>query len=84
MIDHEKCSQLMAEISEYVEGTLNAQLCEDLEKHLCECENCTVVVNTLRKTIELYHETSEVTEPLPSGVRERLFMRLNLDDYLKS
>jgi hypothetical protein len=84
MIDHEKCQQLMEEISEYVEGTLGAQLCSDLEKHLSECNNCTVVVNTLRKTIELYHETSDVTEPLPADVRDRLFMRLNLDDYLKS
>ena len=84
MIDHEKCHELIAEISEYVEGSLSTQLCTDLEKHLTECENCTIVVNTLRKTIELYHESAQVSEPLPSDVRERLFSRLNLDDYLKS
>ncbi len=84
MIDHEKCQQLKSEICEYVEGTLSSQLCEDLEKHLDQCPDCTVVVNTLRKTINLYHQTTDVNEPLPKDVRQRLFARLNLDDYLKS
>lgn len=83
MIDHEKCQQLVSEICEYVEGTLDSQLCTDLEKHLSECPDCTIVVNTLRKTIELYHQTAKATEPLPEDVRERLFVRLNLKDYLK-
>jgi hypothetical protein len=41
-----------------------------------------VVVDTMRKTIELY-QTSPGAQSLPEDVRERLFYRLNLDDYLK-
>jgi anti-sigma factor RsiW len=82
MINHEHCHEIIAELSEYVEGTLSPTLCEDLERHLSSCENCTIVVNTLRKTIELYHETEEAEPPLPENVRDRLFFRLNLDDYL--
>lgn len=82
-MNHQNCRELVAELSEYVEGTLSDTLCVDLERHLSSCENCRVVVDTLRKTVELYHETGAVEEPLPDEVRERLFLRLNLDDYLK-
>lgn len=75
------CEKLLATISEYVEGTLSQELCADLEKHLCECEDCTVVVNTLKKTIELYHQEASAEGELPKNVRERLFLRLNLEDY---
>jgi len=41
------------------------------------------VVNTTRKTIELYHEEAElVEETISPDVRQRLFKRLNLDDFL--
>lgn len=84
MNDHGHCHDLVAQLSEYVEGSLSGELCADLERHLSECENCTIVVNTLRRTIELYHADSEECQPLPDSVRQRLFSRLNLDDYLKS
>lgn len=77
-----QCSQLLSSISEYVDGTLDPQLCAELEKHLCECENCTIVVDTLRKTISIVQTCAE-EDSLPGEVRARLFHSLNLDDYLK-
>lgn len=79
--DHTECHALLSSISEYVDGTLNAAFCEELEKHLTECENCTVVVDTLRKTILLYRKTAEETNQMPGVVRERLYRTLNLDDF---
>jgi hypothetical protein len=38
------------------------------------------VVNTTRKTIELYQETGEEVQ-MPEAVRRRLFERLNLQEY---
>lgn len=84
MSDQGHCHALLAQLSEYVEGCLSNELCADLERHLSECEDCTIVVNTLRRTIELYHKEAKESETLPENVRERLFSRLNLDDYLKS
>ena len=83
MMDHKNCHELVEEISEYVEGVLSVDLCVELEKHLGECANCRIVVNTLRKTVELYHDEGEQSQELPDGVRERLFLRLNLEDYLE-
>ncbi len=82
MSDHQDCHALVVELSEYVEGCLNSDLCAELERHLQGCENCRIVVNTLRKTIELYHGDSGVVVELPEGMRERLFARLDLLDFI--
>ncbi|MEN6410612.1 MAG: zf-HC2 domain-containing protein [Anaerolineaceae bacterium] len=82
MNEHPKtCQSLLASISDYVDGTLAESLCAELEKHLSECDDCTIVVNTLRKTVELYQTASP--EEVPSDVRTRLFACLNLDEYSK-
>ena len=65
-----------------MDGTLSAELCVDLEHHMKDCQRCRVVVNTLKKTIELYQETGEEIL-LPEDVRARLIHKLNLEDYLK-
>ena len=77
-----QCKHLLGNLSEYIDGELQAELCAELEQHLQGCEDCRVVVDTLRKTIELYRQTSASTG-LPGSVRERLFFRLQLEDYLQ-
>ena len=78
---HSNCERLLGSLSEYIDGELAPELCQELEKHLAGCDNCRVVLNTTKRTIDLVH--SPVEQPdLPDDVRERLFKRLNLDDYL--
>jgi predicted anti-sigma-YlaC factor YlaD len=62
---------------------LGAELCRQIEKHIAECEDCRIVVDTTRKTIDLVHASNASQAGLPDDVRDRLFKRLNLDDYLK-
>jgi anti-sigma factor RsiW len=78
---HSQCHALLSTISEYVDGSLSPEFCEELERHLAECENCHVVVDTLRKTISLYHQTADETAQMPGVVRERLYRTLNLEDF---
>ncbi len=78
---HQNCESLLGSLSEYIDGGLSPELCREIEKHLAECENCRVVLNTTRRTIDLVHAPVEKPD-LPDDVRERLFKRLNLDDYL--
>ena len=75
------CLKLLESLSDYVDGDLDKNLCIEIEKHLSECENCQVVINTLRKTVDLYRESSRNPE-IPTAVMERLYVRLNLDDFL--
>jgi anti-sigma factor (TIGR02949 family) len=78
---HKNCNELLGSLSAYIDGDLSPELCEELEKHLAGCENCRVVLNTTKRTIDLVHSPIEKPD-LPDDVRERLFKRLNLDDYL--
>jgi len=77
---HQDCKALLGSLSEYIDGELPAELCQEIEKHLAGCENCRVVLNTTRRTIDLVHTPEN--QDVPTDVRERLFKRLNLDDYL--
>jgi len=80
--DHGECKQMLSTLGEYVDGLLNPELCAELERHMKGCHRCRVVVDTLKKTIELYHDTSEETQ-MPTDVRARLYARLNLEKYQK-
>jgi anti-sigma factor RsiW len=80
---HSKCRSLLGSLSNYVDGTLGEELCEEIERHVTECQNCRIVVDTLRKTISLYQNSAVDTGDVPSAVRERLFRTLNLEDYIQ-
>lgn len=80
---HSNCQRLLGSLSEYIDGELAPELCQELEQHLASCENCRVVFNTTRRTIDLVRAPAEKPD-LPEDVRERLFKRLNLDDYLNN
>ena len=75
------CSDLLNQLSEFVDGTLDGALCSEIEEHLKDCHNCSIVVDSLRKTIHLYQETAKA-EHVPERIRERLYKRLDLEEYL--
>lgn len=65
-----KCKGVIRELSDYLNGALDATLAQELQKHLEHCVDCRLVVDTCRKTIEIYCNSEPM--PLPPGVRERL------------
>jgi anti-sigma factor RsiW len=81
--DHSKCRSLLGSLSEYVDGTLGDELCKEIENHVAECQDCHIVVDTLRKTISLYHQSAAEVSEVPDVVRERLFRTLNLDEFFR-
>jgi predicted anti-sigma-YlaC factor YlaD len=82
-MNHEECHHLLGSLSEYIDGTLEESLCTEIRKHVVECERCRIVIDTLNKTVTLYRVIdSQVT--VPDNVHERLFKRLNLDDFIKN
>lgn len=80
---HTTCETLLDSLSDYIDGELGDELCRAIEKHISECQNCRIVVDTTRKTIDLVHVSNRAESGLPDDVRNRLFKRLNLEDYLK-
>ncbi len=76
------CKHLLASIGDYVEGEISPELCQEIERHIAGCEHCRVVVDTLNKTITLYHASAHDAE-VPDDVRGRLFQVLKLDDLFE-
>ncbi|HEX2711935.1 MAG TPA: zf-HC2 domain-containing protein [Candidatus Acidoferrales bacterium] len=69
-----KCRGVIVELSSYLNGELDEGAKADLERHLNNCEDCRVVVDTTRKTIQIFCNSEPI--PLPSDVRERLHQAL--------
>lgn len=80
--EHNNCHQLLGSLSEYVDGELDDELCAEIAQHLENCDNCRIVLDTLRKTVYLYRASAE-DDALPVDIRERLFKSLNIQDYLE-
>lgn len=77
------CGELLNTINDYLDGELDGEKCRDLEQHLKDCVDCNTIANTMRKTLELYHEAGD-QDCLPEDVRDRLFACLELGDFKES
>jgi anti-sigma factor RsiW len=64
------CKGVIREISDYIDGELDATTMQDLEKHLDDCEDCKMVVDQTKLTVEIFCDSQEVE--LPADVRSRL------------
>jgi predicted anti-sigma-YlaC factor YlaD len=80
-MEHDHCSDLLRSIEDYLDGDIQPEVCSQLEEHLRGCQNCRIVVDTLRKTISLYHDEA-CHEMMPEATREHLYRELNLLDFL--
>ena len=70
-----KCKSVIRELSNYLDGDLDGVLKLDLERHLQHCEDCTMVVDQTKRTVEIFCG-SEPLE-LPTDVRSRLHQALH-------
>lgn len=68
------CKKVINELSSYLDSALDASVRADLEQHLAGCEDCRLVVDTTRKTIQIFCNAEPV--PLPVEVRDRLHAAL--------
>ncbi len=69
-----KCKGLFAELADYLDEMLDPALRVEIEEHLAKCKNCRVVVNTTKKTIEIFCNSEPVA--LPEDTRQRLHSAL--------
>ena len=70
-----KCKSVIRELSNYLDGELDGVLKLDLEHHLQHCEDCSMVVDQTKRTVEIFCG-SEPLE-LPTDVRSRLHQALH-------
>lgn len=76
-----RCGEWLGELSDYLDGEASAELCALIETHMRGCDNCKVMVDTLRKTVTLYHTTPQ--PEFSAEARARLFRVLDLPPLLE-
>jgi hypothetical protein len=69
-----ECKHVWEYISEYIDGRVDPQVKEDIERHLEHCEICSAILDSTRNILIL--TADDRTFELPVGYSERLHERL--------
>ena len=69
-----RCEDVWREISNYIEGDLDAELRVAMDVHIHGCERCTAVLAGMKNIVALYGDERMVEVPL--GFGQRLHQRL--------
>ncbi len=64
------CKGVILEISNYIDGELDLPVKQELERHLEDCEDCKMVVDQTKLTVEIFCDSKPVE--LPADVKSRL------------
>lgn len=73
----ELCAELSSQLPDYLDGEAKEAICREIEEHLAGCDDCRVVIDTLKKTISLYRAAPR--EEVPGEVHNRLVKMLKLE-----
>lgn len=68
------CKQFLHELNDFLDDTLDAKLKVELQRHVTECPNCWVVLDTTEKTIKVFKGMD--LQPVPEHIQERLMAAL--------
>lgn len=61
------CNQVLANLSDYVDGDVSAELRKALEEHLARCRRCSVVLDTTRRTLRIVLDAEPFEVPLAAA-----------------
>ncbi|MEO8028890.1 MAG: zf-HC2 domain-containing protein [Bryobacteraceae bacterium] len=62
-------------MSDYLDDSVDLKLRAELEVHVSQCPNCFVVVDTTKRTLQIYKGME--AQDVPSGVKNRLMAALD-------
>ena len=77
-----KCKGVIRELSDYIDGELELSARQELERHLKDCEDCKMVVDQTRLTVDIFCDSQAVE--LPPDVKSRLHETLRRKLHEKS
>jgi anti-sigma factor RsiW len=64
------CKEFLQELNDYLDETGDLELRRRIESHITQCPNCFVILDTTKKTIQVYKGV--LPQTLPSDVHARL------------
>ncbi len=68
------CDELLRQLTEYEDGALPDAVCEELQRHLAECDSCQGLRGDLEALARICHSCAPPR--MPDDVRKRLARRL--------
>jgi anti-sigma factor RsiW len=71
------CTDFLAKLTDYFDGQIDPALLAEVKEHLGSCHHCEVVVDSTRKTIDVYRGTEvyELPEDLAGKMRAAVMER---------
>ena len=69
------CKDFLNELSEFLDDTLDPKIRAELNKHVEECPNCWVILDTTQRTIKVYKGLEPQT--IPQDIHSRLTTALH-------
>ncbi len=69
------CKNLLSELNSYLDDEADPKLREELQRHVNECPNCWVIVDTTKKTLKVYKGME--AQALPADMENRLMDALS-------
>ena len=68
------CRQFLQELNEFLDENTDQDMKQKLQRHVSECPNCFVIVDTTRRTLEVYKGMEP--QAVPENVKARLWLAL--------
>ena len=72
------CADFMAEIGNYLEGDVAAEVRAQIESHLAHCQTCQIVYDSARKTVKVLTDcgsfdlSEAASKPIAKSVMARI------------
>jgi len=63
------CAQILAELSDYLDGEVAPDTRRLVEAHLARCRRCSLVYSTTRETLRIVTECGVFAIPVAEGTR---------------
>lgn len=70
MHDHQKCRELFAQLSDYIDRELDDVTCQAIEAHMAQCPPCQACLATLQRTVALCEQMDR--NQVPQTLKQRL------------
>lgn len=72
----EKCRPFIERLCETLGEDITSPICRELKEHLDQCPECSLQIDTVRRTVEIYRSVPPTR--VPGDVEKRLLAKLQL------
>lgn len=76
----ESCEKVLKQLCDELAEDVHSELCNELKKHLQECEDCRRQMQAMRNVVDLFRCLKE--QDVPTDVHRRLLKLLNVEEAL--